>query len=93
MGHDEANSIFRAQFSDKSAYFGRKEHPYAKKLHMRIPTQTENEDFDFSALFVGIGDARHLFASLADVALDFKARKSGDMPDGKRVKTHFTLVS
>lgn len=64
------------------------QHPYAKQFHMRVPRDGKTS-FDFSAFFCGIGDARHLYASIADIGMDlqgFKPSKS------QAIKVHFTLV-
>lgn len=88
VGHDNANSIFRVQSSDSEAYPQNREHPYAKQFHMQVPR--DGSAFDFSAFFCGIGDARHLYASLVDLGLDLgtlKPKKS------QSIRLHFVLVS
>lgn len=66
------------------------EHPYAKRFHIKIPK--DGKPFDFSAMFCGIGDARHLYASIADLAVDMRDLKKVKSASQK-IKVHFTLVS
>lgn len=66
---------------------------------MRIPKDAANGKvvWDFSALLVGSGDARHMFISLIDIATQLKGQNvSGTESTASHLKgpsVHFTLVS
>ncbi|KDQ18535.1 hypothetical protein BOTBODRAFT_185105 [Botryobasidium botryosum FD-172 SS1] len=88
VGHDEANSIFRVQNDDDEKPADGDSHPNEKRFHMCIPR--DGKPFDFSAMFVGIGDARHLLVSLADIGVDLK--NLGNKDPAQLVKVHFCLI-
>ncbi|KDQ18534.1 hypothetical protein BOTBODRAFT_28921 [Botryobasidium botryosum FD-172 SS1] len=88
VGHDEPNSIFRVQRDDSEKSTKGRPHSYEKQFHMRIPR--DGKPFDFSAIFVGVGDARHLYVSLADVGVDLKSL--GNKSSAQKVKVHFCLI-
>ncbi|KAJ7578709.1 hypothetical protein C8J56DRAFT_968871 [Mycena floridula] len=73
-GQDEVTSMFRGQNTGSGT----------DMQHMRMPR--DGSPFNFSAMFCGIGDARHLYASLLDAGQDFPKSK------GKKIKIHFTAV-
>lgn len=77
MGHDEPCSIFRVQFNDYEMVQDpdtlKLSHPDAARFHMKIPR--DGSPFEFAALFVGIGDARHLYCSIADIGVDLRELK------------------
>lgn len=55
---------------------------------MKVPR--DGKPFDFSAYFCGISDARHLYASLADLGIDLDGLKR--MKKTSDIKIHFCLV-
>ncbi|KAJ7597888.1 hypothetical protein C8J56DRAFT_1159677 [Mycena floridula] len=71
IGHDNANSIFRDPTSTDP------------DLYMKIPE--DGSPFHFSAFFCGIGDARHLYASLIDAGQQCPTSMPQDM------SIHFTV--
>lgn len=82
-----ANSIFRTQYNGMEDLPEAQESTYAEELHMKLPR--DGTPFEFSALFGGVGDARHVYESIADVGVDlasFKKKKARD------VKIHFCCV-
>lgn len=85
MGHDDVTSILGAQPSEKPAAL-------EEAFKFSIPSAKDIPVYEFSALFVGIGDARNLFASLADLGDKIKAAqsKANNLPLS-RLKIHFTL--
>lgn len=70
------------------------------RLRMTIPPAAiqGKQDFEFSALVIGMGDARHLYSTLADVAQQLASRpKKAKGAKGNRNPTsgpkfHFTMV-
>jgi Domain of unknown function (DUF4470) len=93
IGQDRPVSAFTAPLSQaqkdsirntETKELGHKRmHDYAKEAPLRIYPNNPNQDH-FSFIFGGIGDARHLFASLEDLL------ESCDAPNVKRF--HFTMV-
>ncbi|KAF9055371.1 hypothetical protein BDZ89DRAFT_1055971 [Hymenopellis radicata] len=78
VGHDPTNSILRSQATQPE------DHDCPETLHMKIPKS--GKAFEFSALFCGIGDARHMYGSLMDLGQDLSG------PPPKDLKVHFTTV-
>lgn len=60
--------------------------PSEKSLRIVIP---ETGAFMFSAMFAGVGDARHVYATLLDAGGQMKTRQRGATP----LTLHLTLVS
>lgn len=71
------------------------------RLMLVIPEDAVDGDsnWDFDAMMIGAGDARHLYSSLIDIATQFVTDASGggpgleDKPKDKGVGIHFTVVS
>lgn len=95
VGHDAPESLLgcpRAAFEDedsKAAY---------ERLRMPIPSAAiaGKEDWPFSALLIGPGDARNLYSSLIDILTQLEAH-SDPKPDSNTTyecgpRIHFTLV-
>lgn len=61
------------------------EHPHARDYHVQIPK--DGTPFSFSALFAGVGDARHVYESIADVGLDLAGLQNDKSP--KNLNIHF----
>lgn len=89
VGQDKANSIWRVQYSDSESYPDGEDHPQAEQYHVNIPR--DGTPFDFSALFCGIADARHLYASLGDLSINL-ATINGNPETPIDTRIHFVLV-
>lgn len=64
---------------------------------MKIPSDTISgvADWDFSAMMIGSGDARHLYSSLIDISTQLGKETGSSEKQNKSqgVGIHFTLVS
>lgn len=76
VGHDPVTSIFRGQSED-----------FVKSADPLRIRPVPGSPFHFSALFCGIGDARHLYGSFIDIGQALQSPLGGDS------SVHFTLVS
>lgn len=85
IGHDDSVSVLGPQPSKRRS----KEDA---AFDFVFPSAKETPIYEFSALFVGIGDARNLLASLAELGHKLKtAEKNAKKSPLPQLKMHFTL--
>lgn len=86
---DHANSIFRPQ--DATGF--NQSVVASQCYHIRIPRGAGDPPMDFAAMFCGVGDGRHVFASLLDIELEFaRAARSGSVNARRRGAETFGMV-
>jgi hypothetical protein len=61
--------------------------PGAARLRITLPT-APGAPFTFAGMFAGLGDARHMFATLADLGLQLRQRGAG----ARELRIHLTAV-
>jgi hypothetical protein len=86
VGNDIANSLLAPQANLNTTHSAR-----AKQMRIEIPKQSD-VPFEFTGMFAGVGDGRHLYATLADANTMLNLRKSSKGTAPARVRLHFTAV-
>lgn len=81
VGHDAANSLLAPQYNGRA-----NDADVARRLRITIP-RSGKTSFEFSGMFAGLGDGRHLHTTIIDIGDQLKSRAAKGA-----VKIHLTAV-